>query len=70
MFLIFFNFFAQKKRPFGLRYFGYFGLLWTSGSPATEVRSDRMPANNAAEPTTAQLTSDSIADVPIVAIAV
>ena len=66
MFLIFF---AQKKRPFGLRYF-YFGLLWTSGSPATEVRSDRMPANNAAEPTTAQFTSANMADVPIVAIAV
>ena len=65
--LIFFNFFAQKKRPFGLR---YFGLLSTSGSPATEVSNDSMPANNAAEPTTAQLTSDSIADVPIVAIAV
>ena len=64
MFLIFLH---KKKRPFGLR---YFGLFWISGSPATEVRSDRMPANNAAEPTTAQLTSDSIADVPIVAIAV
>ena len=42
----------------------------TSGRPATEVRRDRRPAKAAAEQTTAQFTSDRIAEVPIVAIAV
>ena len=44
--------------------------FFTSGSPATDVSSDRIPASSAALPTMIQLTSPMTADVPMVATAV
>ena len=42
----------------------------TSGSPATDVSRDRIPASTAADRQTRQSTSDRIAEVPMVAAAV